>query len=103
MTAFDQMALARNMMALSDDDKLVAMAWLETASGEHADDLDRGLLAGILDSTFEFTVIDGQMRFKLSDAGRAVADRIIAENPDAQRMLATLRGSTHVDGPKDKQ
>jgi len=99
----DPLALARSMMRLADEDKLVAIEWLERALSDGADDLDRGLLAGMVEGTFEFVVEHGELRWRLTEQGRTQADEIVANNPDAQRYLAELRKTTRVDGPKEPQ
>lgn len=104
----DPMALTRCMMALSEDDKLVALAWIERVVKTDPNDpenLSAGMLMNILEGYATITGVnaEGELMFALTEVGKAHADEVVANSPEAQRMIAALLDATRVDGPKRTQ
>jgi hypothetical protein len=88
---------------LSTADQVRALAWMYRAI-DGDDETERGLLAGILDGTFQITSIeeDGP-RFKLTAAGHDSALDLIHENPDLRRLYEGMLKRPVSDPPKGAQ
>jgi hypothetical protein len=88
-------------------DRRVLLAWIERGvdalvRGDDKD-MDGRLLIGVFNGDFTVDVVDGEARYKLTEAGHQLANDALLHDPDMRRFYQSLAGGAAVDGPEKPQ
>lgn len=79
-----------------------ALDWIDHAM--HGDDLDRGLVELLLNGTARISLmVDGEPRFRLTQAGADEFLQLISDNADMRTMFERLTGNAVVAPPSKEQ
>ena len=98
--------LVESTAKLSSDDAHDALNWVcgIIKAGDQADEIEAAMVGNLLRGWLVFADrVDGESRFVQTEIGRQEADRLVATDPDIQRLWADLGGANFIDGPKGKQ